>query len=144
MADLVTLQSAIEAELPFLRTEALARMTDTCRITTAGAGERVLDPDTLEYVDPTPVTVYEGPCRLGRVQIPHVSQATGGEATWDVQDSVLHLPLDDSEDVAAGQTVTYLTSDANPALEGKSFGVLGVVAGSQLTARRCLVREVVD
>lgn len=140
----MTLHDAIAQELPFLRAEAIARMTDACRVTIPGPGTRVLDPVTLEYVDPPPVVVYEGPCRLGRVEIPHVSQAVSGEATWDTQDAVLHLPFAATETVVAGATVTYLTSSMNPALVGKVFGVVGVVGGTQLTARRCLVREVVD
>lgn len=121
-------------------------MTDTCRITTPGEGTRgSINPTTFQYdAGPADVTVYEGPCRLGRVEIPNVAQAVGGEATWDVQQSVLHLPIADTELVAAGATVTYLTSDVNPALEGRVFGVVGIVGGTYLTARRCLVREVVS
>jgi hypothetical protein len=134
--------SAVEAG----RQAAEARMEDSCQITAPGTGARgPLNPTTGKYdASPAVVTVYTGPCRLGRVDIPHVAQAVGGEAAWDVQDSVLHLPIDGSEDVAAGQTVTYLASDANPALMGKVFGIVGIVGGTHLTARRCLVREVVD
>lgn len=143
----MTLQSAIEAELPFLRGEAEARMVDTCRVTRPGSGSPGPINQTTGQYDSAPAgdVVYEGPCRLGRVEIPHVSAAVGGEASWDVQDSVLHLPLtSDTEAVGANQTVEYLTSTANPALEGRKFGVLGVVGGTNLTARRCLVREVVS
>lgn len=122
-------------------------MSDTCLITRPGPGTRgPLNPTTGQYdASPADVTVYEGVCRLGRVEIPHVSQAVGGEATWDVQDSVLHLPLSsETEGVGAGQTVEYLSSAVNPALEGRKFGILGVVAGTNLTARRCVVREVVS
>jgi hypothetical protein len=120
-------------------------MTDTCRVTAPGVGTRgALNPTTGKYSSaPAGVTVYEGACRLGRVEIPHVSQAAGGEAVWDTADSVLHLPIEGTETVAAGCTVSYLTSSANPALEGRSFGVVGVVAGTYMTARRCLVREVI-
>lgn len=121
-------------------------MTDTCIVTTPGVGTRgPINPTTLKYdAAPADVTVYEGACRLGRIEIPHVTQAVGGEATWGVQDSVLHLPIADTEDVAAGQSVEYLSSTANPALVGRKFGIIGVVAGTNLTARRCIVREVVS
>lgn len=121
-------------------------MVDECRVTTPGTGTRgALNPTTGKYdAAPAAVTVYEGPCRLGRVEIPHMTQAAAGDATWDVQDSVLHLPLtDDTAAVAAGCSVEYLSSDANPALVGRKFGVLAVIGGTHLTARRCLVREVV-
>lgn len=121
-----------------------ARMTDTCRITAPGVGLGTIDPTTLARIPATPVTVYEGPCRLGRVEIPISSAAAGGEASWDTQDSVLHLPLgDDTEAVAVGNTVTYLTSTANPRLVGRSFGITSIVEGTNLTALRCRVREVV-
>lgn len=120
-------------------------MTDTCRITKPGTGSRgAINPTTGQY-DSTPatVTVYEGPCRLGRVDIPTGSAAAGGDASWNTQDSVLHLPLtEDTELVAVDNTVTYLTSAANPRLEGRSFGIVAIVEGTNLTALRCRVREV--
>lgn len=120
-------------------------MADTCKVTKPGTGSRgALNPTTGQYdAAPAAATVYEGPCRLGRVEIPHMAQAASGDATWDVQDSVLHLPITDTDEVVAGCTVEYLTSDVNPALEGRRFGVLAVIGGTYLTARRCLVREVV-
>lgn len=117
-------------------------MLDTCRITRPGVGARVLNPITLKYADPTPETVYEGMCRLGRVDVPTVAQAAAGEASWDTQDFVLHLPVTGTDGVAADQTVTYLTSATNPALVGIAFGLMGVLTSSQATARRCRVREV--
>lgn len=133
------------SRLPAFRARAVSLMSDTCLITRPGTGTRgPLNPTTGQYdAAPAAVTVYEGPCRLGRIEIPHTSQATSGEATWDVQDSVLHLPIEDTDSVGAGQTVEYLSSEVNPALEGRSFGILGVVAGTNLTARRCIVREVI-
>lgn len=117
-------------------------MLDTCRITKPGTPTGPIDPTTLRRTDPTPVTVYEGACRLGRVDVPMVAQAVAGEAAWDTQDFVLHLPMAGTAEVAANQTVQYLTSVTNPALEGHVFGLMGVLASSQATARRCRVREV--
>lgn len=132
------------ARLGAMQARAVSRMADTCLVTSPGTRSASPDPTTLQYVDGPPVTVYTGACRLGRVDIPNIAQAVGGEATWDVQDSVLHLPLTGTDSVAEGQTVTYLTSTRNPALVGKVFGIVGVVGGTDLTARRCLVREVVS
>lgn len=141
----VTLQTAIEAELPFLRAEAESRMTDTCRITTPGAaGSGEINPITLGRDAPTPTTVYEGACRLGREPAPTASTAVGGEAAWTTHDVVLHLPLGSSTAaVAVDNTVTYLTSTANPRLVGRTFGIVAIVEGTDLTALRCRVREVV-
>jgi hypothetical protein len=136
----------VVARLGAMQARANGRMLDTCRVTKPGTSDRgALNPTTGQY-DSTPavVMVYEGSCRMGRIEIPHAAASTSGEATWQVQDSVLHLPLDGTTGIAAGQTVTYLTSDANPALEGRSFGIIAVVVGTQLTARRCIVREVVS
>lgn len=132
------------SRLPAFQARAVSLMSDTCRVTKPGTPAGAINPTSLRRVDPAPATVYEGACRLGRIEIPHVAQASAGEATWDVQDSVLHLPLSSAtQAVAAGQTVEYLTSAANPALVGRKFGVLSVIAGTNMTARRCLVREVV-
>lgn len=135
---------AVEAALPGLRAAAESRMTDTCRVTKPGAGAGNLDPDTGVRTNPIPVTVYQGPCRLGRVDVPNVQAAAGGEATWETQDSVLHLPAIAAAGVRPDMTVEYLTAAHNPALVGKQFGVIGVVGSSQATAHRCLVREVVS
>lgn len=119
-------------------------MTDTCRITAPGVGEGTIDPVTLERVPPAPVTVYQGACRLGRIEIPNAQSAAGGEAAWSTQDMVLHLPLGTATaSVAVDNTVTYLTSSANPRLVGRSFGIVAIVEGTDLTALRCRVREVV-
>lgn len=134
------------SELAEDRAEANSLMTDTCIVTAPGAGARgPINQTSLQYdAAPGDVTVYEGACRLGRIEIPHVTQAVGGEAAWNVQDSVLHLPMEDTDEVAAGQSVEYLSSAANPALVGRKFGIIGVVSGTNLTARRCIVREVVS
>lgn len=126
------------------RTLAESRMTDTCRVTKPGTGGRVLNPVTRKYEDPPPVTVYEGSCRLGSAgQLAGVSAAVSGEATWETQDAILHLPVAGSEGIESGQTVEYLTSPFDQALVGRKYGVVGPGDLSQGTARRLLVRRAV-
>jgi hypothetical protein len=127
----VTLQSAIEAELPFLRVEAEARMTDTCRVTAPGVGTRgALNQTTGKYSSaPAGVTVYEGAVPPGPRGDPHMSRRRPA-ATLSGTCRLGAAPADRGHgDGGAGCTVSYLTSSiANPALEGRSFGVVGVVA----------------
>lgn len=119
-------------------------MLDSCRITKPGVGPRVLDPVTGQYVDPAPVVVYEGRCRLGSAgQLAGISDAVAGEAVWDTQSSVLHLPVGGSEAVAPGHTVTYLTAVFDLSLVGNVYGVTGPHEVSQGTARRLLVKRAV-
>lgn len=124
------------------RAAKLRRMRDTCRITKPGEGAPVLDPVTLEYVDPTATVVYEGPCYIPK-RTATVSDASAGGASWQVGEYPLELPIDGSENVAPGHTVTYLTSPDNPALVGQVFGITEPDLQSQATARRFRMKRVV-
>lgn len=118
-------------------------MLDTCRITKPGAGAAVIDPVTLQYVDPAPSVVYEGRCRIPRRAVAvSTTTASGGEASWEVGEYPLDLPVDGSAAVAPGQTVTYLTAQ-DPALVGMVFGITEPILQSQATARRFRMKTVV-
>jgi hypothetical protein len=136
------LGDAIASTLPELRREAESRMTDTCRITTPGTGDPVLNQDTGQYTDPAPVTVYEGKCRLRAPAQVNAFTASGAGADWQVEQSVLSLPAL-APAVESGMTVTYLTAPLNPSLEGHVFGVVGPHRESQATAQRVIVKEIV-
>ena len=116
-------------------------MLDTCRITKPG-GTPTLDPTTLQYVDPAPVVVYEGKCFLPRAT-PGVSTAAAGEASWQVGEYPLSLPVVGSENVAPGHTVTILTATHDASLVGLVFGITEPVRQSQATARRFRMKQVV-
>lgn len=139
----MTLQSAIEAERKFLQSEAEARMTDTCRITRAGAGEPVFNETTGQYDDPAPVTVYEGKCRIPRRDPATAQAATAGEATWKVGEFPLALPMKAAggADVAVGMTVTYLSSANDAGLAGHMFGITGVARQTDAIERRFRMKE---
>lgn len=124
------------------RRAAEALMADTCRITKPGVGDPVLDPETLEYVDPAPVVVYEGKCRIPK-RSASVTTANAGEAAWQIGEYPLDLPFaDGSENVASGQMVNYLTAE-DPALVGQVFGIIEPDRQSQATARRFRMKQVV-
>ena len=128
----VTLQSAIEAELPNLRAEALARMTSRVDI------YRKTD-DTTEdangwQVPVWEVVAYDVPFRLvggdtRKVTVGGVDfqEATArGDLPWDTAD----LADDDYLDITAGEWA------------GSVFRVVEAVKGDQWTARRVPVAEV--
>lgn len=142
----MTLQSAIEAELPFLRAEAEAMMVDTCRITKPDpAGRGPMNQTTGKYDPPAPATVYEGVCRIPRRDnTGNTAQATAGDETWEVGEYPLSLPVEatGSADVEPGMTVTYLTAAHDAALVGRVFGITGPGRQSTATARRFRMKEV--
>jgi len=132
VADAVTLQSAIEAELPNLRAEALARMTsrvDVYRKT----DDTTTDADGYEVPVWEPIH-YNLPFRLvgGDTHAVTVGGVTFQEATargdmpWDTTD----LEDNDLLDVTSGEWV------------GSVFRVVEAVKGDQRTARRVPVAEV--
>ncbi|WP_426243693.1 DUF6093 family protein [Nocardioides sp. LHG3406-4] len=123
------------------RAMAEARMTDTCRITRAGEGERVLNPETAQYEDPPPVVVYEGRCHIPK-RAGSTSQSAGGDASWRVGEVPFELPIDGSEAVRVGMTVTYLTAAYDPELPGHVFGITEVAFQSQATKRRLVMKTI--
>lgn len=119
-------------------------MTDTCRISRPGVGEPVFNNETGQYDGPDPVVVYQGACRIPRRMTGNsVGDARAGEASWRVGEYPLALPIDGSEAVAPGQTVTYLSSEHDPALVGQVFGITEPIRQSQATARRFVMKQTV-
>ncbi|MDN4174731.1 DUF6093 family protein [Nocardioides sp. SOB77] len=132
-----------EAEVAEFRADAEDRMTDTCRITKPGTGKGTLDPDTLKRQPPPRAVVYEGPCRIPRRDSPTASSASAGEATWQVGEYPLALPIGDTADVAPDMTVEYLTAQHDPALVGRVFGITAVSQQSLAIERRFRMKTVV-
>lgn len=140
VADPVTLQSAIEAELPFLRSEAEARMLDTFAVKRSlginynpASGN---DEETFEDLFTT----------VGRVKVSGGLSARESEAGGRTVVTVvreLHIPVD-SPTVPTGAvavcTAVHETSD--PTLLGAVLRLAGPAPGSQTTARRLEVSEI--
>lgn len=134
----MTLQSAIEAELPFLRAEAESRMVDMFAIKL---------PTGTAYVDGEDVTTYDDLfTTVGRVKVAgglsaHASQV--GERTSVEVSRELHIPVGSAAVPAfavAVCTAVHATSD--PTLLGAVLTLAGPAPGSQTTARRLQVTEV--
>ncbi|HET6916595.1 MAG TPA: DUF6093 family protein [Acidimicrobiales bacterium] len=124
------------------RAAAEALMTDTCQITKPGTGDPVYDSATGTYAPPAPVEVYNGKCKLKTPHVVNPFQADGAGTPWQVEQATLSLPAD-APSIEQGWTVNYLTAPYNTVLEGRVFGVTGPAHGSQTTAQRVLVQEVV-
>lgn len=125
----------IEAVLPELRAQAESLMVDTCRITADGEGEGDWNDANGTYDQPERVTVYEGKCRLRRPSAAP-RDADSGEALWSVDDYVLSLPVEGSEDVADGHAVEMVSSSLDAAVVGLELTVAGGHWQSHSTARR--------
>lgn len=135
------LVDAIRAELPGMRAQAEALMVDSCTITQPGSGAPVFDENTGKYVDPAPVTVYTGKCR---VQVPNVAEnlTDSGERAWTVQDALVMLPVDGSEGALVGHTVTITAASLDAQLVGKRYTVTAAHHKTFATARRLRCKEV--
>lgn len=125
------------------REMAEARMLDTCRITAPGVGQGNWNPTAGSYDPPAATTVYEGKCRLRASAQVNPFPASDSVESWQVEESVLSLPVVGTEAVGSGMTVEYLTAAYDQALVGRFFGIVGPHHESQATARRLLVKETV-
>jgi len=131
--------TAAGIDLLMARREAESEMHETCTITKPG--EKVWNPDTLQY-DETTVTTYTGRCKLrfGKVQ------ARRGEAEGQLfveQSATLSLPFSEptAADVGKDQTVTITASDDDDALVGLVVQTVKAVRQTNATARRFQVKE---
>lgn len=133
----MTLQSAIEAELPFLRSEAEARMTDTWVIGTDLGWESV---DGTDVQTVTPLFTTQGRLKSpgGVVRETQVGDRTSVETRRE-----LHIPVDSpavpADAVAECTAIGALT---DPSVLGIIVRLSGAAPGSQTTARRLEVTEV--
>lgn len=138
----MTLQSAIDDALPFLRAQAEARMLDTFAITYP-TGATTTDASGTE----TPVYATDF-TTLGRMKTSTglaVRDEEVGARTAAVVTRELHIPVSKPA-VRAGAvavcTAVHHTSD--PTLLGARVTIAGAAPGSQTTARRLQVEEVVS
>lgn len=133
----------LSGALTQLQALAVSRMTDTCRITRAGAitGDD-MDPVTGLPPSPTRTTVYEGKCRIrtgGTISAGSQRQVSGDTVTAVA--SLLHLPID--APAAKVNDRVEILSSINPTLLSL-YTVSGIVPSSQMTAQRVQVTAVID
>lgn len=145
----MTLQAAIEAELPFLRAEAEARMLTTVAIQYA-SGAPTQDPNTGTET-PTYETAFTTKARLsiGRGLAVRAAEVGGRTAAEVVR--ILSIPVDSADPWADDRAATGVSAlvtaiDAatdDPTMLGVRLTLSGPAPGSQTTARRYEVEEVV-
>ena len=128
----MSLQGAIESELPFLRDEALARMTSTANVrrkSGTSPGGDGYDVDQWEYVHTDiPFRLVGGDTRRVSIGGVDFQEATGrGDFPWDTFD----LADGDLIEITAGEW------------EGSVYRIVEAVKGDQRTARRVPVVETV-
>lgn len=137
----MTLQSAIEAELPFLRAEAEARMVDTWAIGTdlGWVYDDFLGED-VQAVAP----LFTTPARLKSVGTVAQESQVGGRTVVTTRRE-LHIPVS-SQAVPVGALAqcTEIHETSDPTLLGTIVRLSGPAPGSQTTARRLQVEEVLS
>lgn len=121
------------------RAAAEAMMLDACTITRAGTGGPVFDPDTGEYTEPTPTTVYSGACKV-QARTSVSTSAVGGELLTMMQVEV-HVPMSVTG-VQVNDVVTITASVNDAALVDRGYRVTDDPAKSFATARRLRCEEV--
>ena len=139
----MTLMGAIEGRLPFLRAEAEARMLDTFEIRTYGEGyhyDPVLEQDVRDYE-----VLFT---TLGRVKVEGglaVRDAEVGARTSAAVVRSLHIPVDSPAIPPGAEAVcTAVHATSDPTLLGAHLRIDGPAPGSQTTARRLEVTEVLS
>lgn len=144
--------SAPEAVLRAGRLAFNSLLTDSCRITKPGEGERQMDEETGQYVEPPRITVYEGPCRIQvKADInSNVVETTAGEREWTYLTAQLQLPVEnpvtaigDVSAIDVDYVCEILSAPYSPTLVGSLFNIQGTYHKSQAVYTRYRVREVV-
>lgn len=121
-------------EVALLQNAVLQTMSDTVKITRAGAGDPVFNETTGQYEDPTPTTLYASQvCRIGSVGMQgNVVQA--GEQPVSLRLYNVTLPIG-VDDLAINDTVEVLSSE-DAYLVGKTLRVEDVKGTFHAVQRR--------
>lgn len=128
----------LTAVLPELRAQAASLRTAACTITRPST-DGTFDPETGTTTYPE-TTIYEGECRLRAPSLAD-RETFSGEHEFTLQDAVLSLPIE-AVGLKTNDLVTVTASAMDPDLIGRQYTLIAVHRGSQITARRCVVREV--
>jgi hypothetical protein len=137
----VSLQAAIEQVLPELRAEAEARMLDTWTI---GADVGWVYNETTDVDVQTVTPLFTTQARM-KVSTTQVREAQAGERTTVESRRELHIPIDSpAVPVNAVAECTAVDATSDPTLLGTIVRLSGSVVGSQTTARRLEVVEVLS
>lgn len=113
------------------RKRAVERMDAECLITRPGSKTWIEETGTHEY---TPVTVYEGVCRLVDASTTGRKVAAGGQLLV-VTSPELHLPAD-TVGIQVSDSVLITACESRPSAAGETFSIREPVEGTQVTALR--------
>lgn len=135
----MTLQAAILAELPYLRTQAESLMVDAGQASRPTGGyEYEGGEDVLAAED-----LFESPCKIQTRNLVAREAEVGGRTSVSVR-TELHLPAS-TDPLEAGDLWEITAAHAlSLSAVGQVLRVIGPVAGSLKTARRYEVEEVVS
>lgn len=134
------------ADIALFQAEALAMMTDTCRITIPGPYTSTFNETTGQYENvASRVTVYEGVCRFQvKADInSNVVETTAGEREWTYLTAQLQVPVEGTGHIPIDAVAECLTAEYDDSLPGRVFNIQGTYHKSQPVIRRFRVREVV-
>lgn len=138
--------AGIESAVLELRAFAESLMIDACLIE-ARTG-RVMDPETLEYVDAYEpvygpgIAPEHGKCRFKPTDALS-NDLTEGEREFQVGRAELQLPIT-APRMAEGLRVTITAAPEDPEQEGRVFVVNGTEVRTQATKRTVALNEVLD
>lgn len=134
-----------DAEMAQFRVDAEAGMLDTCIITRPDpdAEPGVMDPDTMQYPEAEPLTVYEGKCRVQiKAIVAGASDTDVGDREVTAQEFELQIPVTGTEVVAVRDTVTIVTAALDDSLTERVFTIKARHEKTHATARRLRIEEV--
>lgn len=138
----MTIQAAIEAELPYLRSEAEARMLDTFEVRVPTGTGHHFDEFLQESVEDYDVLVAEQKGRVKVIQGLSVRTDEVGGRTSATVIRQWHIPVTaPAIPVNAYAVCTAVHSTSDPTLLGARLVLGGPAPGSQTTARRLEVTE---
>lgn len=137
----MTIQSAVESELPFLRAEAEAMMLDTF---TAYTYTWTKDADGLDVQDWVAQGTTPGkvPNKRAAGDASNARTATVGGVERVVIETGLHLPWSESPKVGMEYELTALGPTTHPSMLGKRYHVVETHPASAMTAWRLDVVDV--
>lgn len=132
----MSLADDVQANLPYLRSEAEGRMVDECEVGEFGEG----DPDPVTG-QPTLVLVaehYSGRCRVKSASNVSSESSAGGQS-FATQQLILSVPVADAGAIRTDDVLRITEVDpttGNPAMLNRIFRIAGLASVSQATAAR--------
>lgn len=139
----MSLQYDINQALPFLRSEAAARMTQTWRI---GELLESTDPETFDPIQTLDDAYFDaegnagGPGRLKSVQATSVGEPVAGGQILAVQTLELHLPVG-TTGITADMRAVCVACPEDAGMVGKVVRIKGQPTTGQVTSARYPVDE---